>query len=180
MPVDMWTGTRNALTRVGRRAPWLALLWWAISGADVESWLVGIPVVLVSAAVAVVPGPPPDWRVSMRGLMRFLPFFIWRSCVGGVDVAVRALDPRLPISPSLERHALRLSPGGPARVFFVNIVSLLPGTLVAQLHDDHVTVHVLRGGSSAVDGLRDLEWRVAALFGQDLPVTASRVDDRDE
>ena len=53
---------------------------------------------------------------------------------GGVYVAWRAFDPRMPITPELIEYPLRLPPGLP-RVILVNMVSLLPGTLSAELGD---------------------------------------------
>jgi multicomponent Na+:H+ antiporter subunit E len=74
-----------------------ALLWWILAAGAMSSWLIGAPVVLcaVLASGALLPGV--SW--SLSGLVRFVPFFLWRSLYGGVDVARRALHPRLPISP---------------------------------------------------------------------------------
>jgi multicomponent Na+:H+ antiporter subunit E len=89
---------------------------------------------------------------------------------GSVDVAWRALHPRLPISPSLEEYALHLPSEGPARVFFANIVSLLPGTLSTELRNGSMMIHVLSTEPvDAVTELRRLERKVGALFGLELP-----------
>jgi multicomponent Na+:H+ antiporter subunit E len=151
------------------RAAALAVLWWALTGGEAASWLFGVPIVLIAAASSVALSPPAGWRVSPAGFAAFVPYFVWRSLCGGADVAVRAVQPGLPIAPSLEVFPLRLAPDGPARVFFANTVSLMPGTLSAELHEDAILVHVLSGGPQTLQRLRELEGRVAALFGERLP-----------
>ena len=54
---------------------------------------------------------------------------------------------------------------GTARVFFANIVSLLPGTLSADIRGDTLIVHVLDKNLPMFEQLRRLELAVARLFG---------------
>jgi len=142
-----------------------ALLWWILTEGATNSWLIGAPVVLLAvlASEALLPGV--SW--SLPGAVRFVPFFLWHSLYGGVDVASRALHPRLPISPALLDYRWRLPPGLP-RVFMANTVSLLPGTLSAELDEDHLRVHVLDQTGTFVSGLAGVEARVARLFGLSL------------
>ena len=76
----------------------------------------------------------------------------------------RALSPALPLSPRLLRYSVRL-PVGSARVFFVGVISLLPGTFSAELQEDELTVHLLAKEVASEETLRELERRVAAIFG---------------
>lgn len=72
------------------------------------------------------------------------------------------------IEPRLHPYALGLPPGN-ARTFFIGVVSLLPGTLSAEVVGDTLEVHVI-GGRRDVDAqLRGLEQRVAPLFALDPP-----------
>lgn len=148
------------------------LLWWVLTGGEIGSWMIGAPTVLLAtlASAALIPVAP--WSVS--GLLRFIPFFIWHSLKGGVDVAWRSLHPRLPIAPDLVEYSLHLPPGLP-RVFMANTLSLLPGTLSAELDDARLCVHVLDGRGSFPLVLEALEKRVADLFGLTLdPSTRGR------
>ena len=142
------------------------LLWWILTEGATNSWLVGVPVVLLAvlaSEVLLLPGV--SW--SLPGAVRFVPFFLWHSLHGGVDVARRALHPRLPISPELYDYRWRLPPGLP-RVFMANTVSLLPGTLSAELDEEHLRVHVLDQTGAFASGLVVIEARVARLFGLSL------------
>ena len=152
------------------RTALFALLWWILTEGATNSWLVGAPVVVLAvlASEALLPGV--SW--SLPGAVRFVPFFLWHSLHGGVDVARRALHPRLPISPELFDYRWRLPPGLP-RVFMANTVSLLPGTLSAELDEEYLRVHVLDQTGNFVSGLAVVEARVARLFGLSLVAAGS-------
>jgi multicomponent Na+:H+ antiporter subunit E len=55
-----------------------------------------------------------------------------------------------------------------ARLVFVDSISLLPGTLSADLQGDLVTVHALDIGDDIERSLQTLERRVADLFDEGL------------
>jgi len=133
-------------------------------------WWFALPAVglAVTASLALVPGP---WRLhwSPEGLARFVPFFLFQSLRGGLDVACRTFHPRLPLNPSLVRYPLRLEQS-PAQVFMANVVSLLPGTLSADLEGSVLTVHALDIGLPVTEQLQTLESRVARLFGSTVPI----------
>jgi multicomponent Na+:H+ antiporter subunit E len=139
-------------------------LWWLLTGGAAASWLVGAPAVAAAVAASLAMSPHATWRLSVPGLLAFVPYFAWRSLAGSVDVAIRAFRPSLPITPSIEPYSLSLPPTGPARVFFASIVNLLPGTASVDLRDDEVLLHVLHDPASTTAELHRLEARVAALF----------------
>ena len=150
------------LRSLGFRTLLFALLWWTLTEGAMNSWLVGVPVVVLAVLASAALLPPTSW--SLSGIARFVPFFLWHSLRGGVDVARRALDPRLPISPGLFDHRWRLPPGLP-RVLMANTVSLLPGTLSVELTDRFLRVHVLDRTGAFRSELTVVEARVAGLFG---------------
>jgi multicomponent Na+:H+ antiporter subunit E len=143
-----------------------ALLWWILTEGAMSSWLVGVPVVAFAVLASGALLPRISW--SLSGIIGFIPFFLWRSLYGGVDVARRALHPRMPISPGMIDHRWRLPPGLP-RVFMANTVSLLPGTLSAELDEAYLRVHVLDKTAVCASDLAVVETRVARLFGLNLP-----------
>ncbi len=151
---QLWSGCLRAVL--------FALIWWILTDGEMDSWLVGTPVILFVTLVSLLLLPPFSW--SLSGLVRFTPFFLWRSLYGGVDVARCALQPRLPISPGLFDYRWRLPPGLP-RVFMANIVSLLPGTLSMELGANCLQVHVLDERKDVLSELEKVEQRVAAIFG---------------
>ena len=165
---DAWQLLRLAVPRAG----FFALLWWVLTEGDSASWGNGLPVVITSTLVSLWLQPISTWRWRAAGLARFLPRVVWLSLRGGLDVALRALHPHCPVSPKFLVYALRL-PVGPARVFLANTVSLLPGTLSAELEDDRLTVHILDANLPSLESLQSLESLVAGLFGLAQPPRAS-------
>jgi multicomponent Na+:H+ antiporter subunit E len=162
-----------------RRGPWraaaFAVLWWVLAAGDVGSWVIGVPVSLGAAAVSLSLAPHKLWRWRLIGMARFIPFFLRESLRGSIDVAIRALHPRLPLAPEVVHYRLRL-PDDFARVFLANTVSLLPGSLSADLQHDRLSVHVLDRSLPVEATLRSLERRVAGLFGVDQADSTASVE----
>jgi multicomponent Na+:H+ antiporter subunit E len=150
----------------------LLLTWLALDGIGAVS--IGIVFAGLGAAFGswLVPGEPYPWR-PLR-LLRFLLYFLHASFRGGIDVAWRALHPRLPIAPHYLDYRCSLLQGLP-HAMFVSVISLLPGTLSVESHPDgRVHVHVL-GAKGAVEGLRKLEEHVRLLFSLDHPTSAGAI-----
>jgi multicomponent Na+:H+ antiporter subunit E len=150
--------------RVLARGAALALLWFGLNGTDWNSWVVGGPAVVAATWVSVRLLPTTPWRWSVGGAIRFAAFFLRESWRGGWLVARHAIATPLKISPGFVRHEFRLGPG-PARWFFCNTISLLPGTAVVAIESDALVAHVLDVSPQSAHELRELERRIAALFG---------------
>ena len=140
------------------------LLWEIIAGWSSRSWVMGSFAVLVSTAVALSLRPREARSLRWSGTLRFVPYFFLQSVRGGVDVARRAFSPGMQLEPLLVEHPLSLPPGA-ARLFLVNVVSLLPGTLGADVRNDCLVVHAL--DRSLAEELVNLERKVAGMFDAD-------------
>ena len=149
------------------RAALLTAVWWTLAEGE-PSWVFGAPVILLALALSLAIAPPRAGRLRPAGLAYFAMFFLRESLRSGFDVARRALHPEMPLAPALLDYHFRLPPG-PARLFMVNVVSLLPGTLSADLSESGLVVHVLDRSLPMHDQLQVLERYVAALFGMSLP-----------
>lgn len=145
--------------------PTAAVLWWALSAG--RGWGFGlVAVVLTTAGVLwLLPPRPLGWR--WRRLPGFAGFFLWQSLRGGVDVARRALRWELALEPVLLSYRCRLR-GGIALSLFANTISLLPGSLTADLNGRELLIHCLSSSATLEQELRELEEQVARLFGQTL------------
>jgi multicomponent Na+:H+ antiporter subunit E len=150
----------------------IVLLWWGLAGNGWESWIFGTVAVAGTMAMGRLLASPAPARLSFSGAVRFLPFFLWHSAAGGLDVARRAADPRMPLAPDLLEYDLRLPPGT-AQVFFVDTVSLLPGTLSADLAGNRLRIHVLDRHQPNGEKLQALEDAVARLFSMEPAATGN-------
>jgi len=72
--------------------------------------------------------PPAPGRVRFTTLARLAARFLGQSILAGVDVALRAFDPRLPLNPGYLAYPLRIR-ADTDRALFGAYTSLMPGTL---------------------------------------------------
>lgn len=142
----------------------LLVTWFVIAEGDLGSLVIGVPLALLAAGVSVTLRPQPFARISLAGLARFIAYFAAQSVLGGIDVALRAYRPSMPLDPACFTYPLRLADPF-QRVLFSTVVSLLPGTLSAAFQGDTLVVHALDRTQSVTDSLTDLERRIADLFG---------------
>ena len=156
------TGIKPGQNVFFRRLTVYLLLWWALAGGGPAAWPLGAAAIALALLAACLLPPPSPWRMTLGGAAGFVPYFCLQSLRGGIDVTRRAFSPGRPLDPGLLTYSLSLPPG-PARIFLLNVISLLPGTLSAQLWDRELIVHVL--DRKLDPKLERLEQHVAALFG---------------
>jgi multicomponent Na+:H+ antiporter subunit E len=149
----------------GRSGVALAALWWALNPTDPASWLIGVPAVMLGMATTALLAPAVRPPVRLRAVVGFAAVFAGQSILGALDVAYRALHPRMPVTPGWREVALDL-PEGPARVLFANTVTLLPGTLSADIRGDRLIVHTIADTPSLDADLTALQTRVGRVFGR--------------
>ena len=138
-------------------------MWFALTGADLSSWLIGVPAVVISTALSLILAPPSQNSLSLCGVLHFIPFFLYQSFRGGLDVLRRALSSQQLLDPGLVSYITLLPEGWP-RIFFVNTISLLPGTLSTELHGNQIIIHTLDRGLPIWANIQNLEYHVAALI----------------
>ena len=160
--------TTNGLSIVLRLATFL-LIWWVLTDGMSSSWWFGVPAILLALITSIALVPPIN--LVWYECVRFIPFFLKNSLVGGVDVAWRAFSARLPIAPELIDYPLRLPPGL-SQIFMANTVNLLPGTLSAALENNTLKVHVLDKQKDFLGELEAVEQQVARMFGQPLNISS--------
>jgi multicomponent Na+:H+ antiporter subunit E len=96
--------------------------------------------------------PPASGRVRVTALALLLPRFLWQSLRAGLDVALRALHPRLPLKSGFVDYPVQL-PRGSARNAFELISSLLPGSVPSDENETAIEYHCLDVSQPVVDDL---------------------------
>lgn len=163
--MDSGFNVDGSLIRWLRRLLMFGLVWLLLTDGKTDSWVIGIPVVMLAAWLSLE-----LWgarQLSFIGIARFVPWFLYQSLVGAADVAMRAFKPQMPLHPGLVRQRLRLPPGV-SRVMLADVVSMLAGTLSADLEDDELVIHALDQRKDMQAMVHDLEPRIAAIFALDL------------
>jgi multicomponent Na+:H+ antiporter subunit E len=135
----------SKLVAVWRLAAFLAL-WLILTGAHPADLPAGILATFAATWTSLRLLPPSGSRLAPAALASLVLRFLRQSILAGVEVAWRALDPRLPLRPGFVVYPARLPPG-PALSAFCTMTSLAPGTLPAGTDDGGaIVVHCLDVG----------------------------------
>jgi len=145
----------------------LALVWLLLTRGAVASWFIGIPAIALALFVKNRLPKLSAFRLSMTAFFPFLFYFMKQSLLGGVDIALRVFQRDMRLSPSFMTYHFRVK-NQIARLFFANTISLLPGTLSADIQGDAATIHLLDLKLNNREQLNILEEKVASLFGEEI------------
>ncbi len=113
--------------------------------------------VLVAVIISVLPLP----GVGVYGELRFLPrkvgagiayvlVFLWAVVRSNLDVALRVLNPRLPINPGIVRVKTRLK-SRIGRLLLANSITLTPGTISVAIEGEDLYIHWINVGAEDVE-----------------------------
>jgi len=130
-----------------------------------------LPVGLIAAAAATWTSlrllPEVKVKVRLLSLATFALHFLRQSVSSGVEVAWRAVDPRLPINPGFVAYPCRLPSAG-SRSAFCALSSLLPGTLPTGSDEEGaLVVHCLDVGQPVAANLAAEEALFSRAIGHD-------------
>jgi multicomponent Na+:H+ antiporter subunit E len=137
-------------------ALWLVLM----QSLKVSDLTIGACATVAATWVSLRLLPPAAGCLRFGSLLLLLPHFLWQSVRAGVDVARRALAPRLSLQPGLVSCPLGYPPGL-ARNTFATITSLLPGTVPCDEVDGVLFYHCLDTRQPVVEQLWEEERRLA-------------------
>lgn len=143
------------------RAVTFAAAWWVLAEGHLTDYGMPAAFAILSALVSRSLCPPGTWRWHPAALVIFVPWFLWNSFLGGLDVAIRALRPNMNLHPDIIEMDIRV-PEKPA-LLLAWIVSLLPGTACIHLREGFMCIHVLDKNNSPMEKTRHLERRLAGL-----------------
>lgn len=139
-------------------------LWLVLTGASPPGVLPGVMAAAAATLVSRRLAPPEEHRLRLLRLLPILPRFALRSVAGGIDVARRALDPRMPLNPGWIVYPAKLPPGTP-RVVLGGELSLIPGTLAAGEEGGRLLVHCLDVDQPVLQQVADEEQRLQEALG---------------
>jgi len=154
------------------RAVGFLALWLVLAGVDLSD----VPAAAVAVGGAtwvslrLLPSQP--WRFRPIAIAGLVVRFLRQSVVAGVDVAWRALDPRLPVRPGLVVYLARLAPG-PTQNTFATLAGLVPGsTPVGPVEGGGLLIHCLDVDQPVVAQLHTEEALLRLALG--LPADRAR------
>lgn len=151
------------------RIIFFALFWVVLNGkdADAVSWTIGIPFIVlatyITQQISLVTGSSYS-PLNIKAFIKFMPFFVKQSIIGGIETAQRALTPQRVIQPAFYSYDFKLLQTRSEKIFFVNLINLLPGTLTAQFSDEAVLIHVLDMNNFRKSDIFNCEEMVRKIF----------------
>ena len=117
--------------------------WLVLTGAEPGDLVAGLIAAVAAtwASLRLMPAQP--WGLRPVRLAGYVLHFLRQSITAGIDVAWRALQPRMSLQPGFVVYQAQLPPGT-TRETFCAIMSLMPGTLPCGPADGNgLTIHCL-------------------------------------
>jgi multicomponent Na+:H+ antiporter subunit E len=157
------------LTRLGFwiRLSLFSILWILLTGWQPSSWGIGAVFITMASLLSLYLAPKhrqtDQWLTHPMKLIPFFYYFFVQSLRGGWDTAKLALIPRPKLSPGFIRFHTDLA--NESQVFaFMQVLSLLPGTVSAEQNGRKLTIHVLNLHTFNRAEIDDCQVRVSQLF----------------
>jgi multicomponent Na+:H+ antiporter subunit E len=142
-PAELGVSGTGAVGSAISRGAGFFCLWLVLTDADTGDLAAGLAAAVAATWASLRLMSAQQWSLRPIKLAEFVLHFLRQSIVAGVDVAQRALDPRLRLRPGFVVYQAHLPPGT-ARDAFSAIMSLLPGTLpCGPAEGNGLTVHCL-------------------------------------
>jgi multicomponent Na+:H+ antiporter subunit E len=171
---DKWSSLKMARSFLVRRS-WLGAalfrallffgLWLILYGVESRDFLVGVLTAIAATWASLLLLPPARLRLKVVALLKLFLRFAIQSIISGIDVARRALDPRMPLHPGFVIYPVRF-PRGPTRNTFATLTSLLPGTVPAGDESGQIVYHCLDINQPIVSQLTAEEAALKQALGE--------------
>ncbi|MCC7226473.1 MAG: Na+/H+ antiporter subunit E [Burkholderiaceae bacterium] len=139
------------------------VLWMALmQSVKLPDLAIGAFAALCATGVSLRLLPPEAGRLRFGSVLLLVPHFLWQSVRAGIDVAGRALGPRVRLHTGFVSFPSGL-PAGLARNTFTTVTSLLPGTVPCGEEDGVIVYHCLDTLQPVVDQLTEEEQRLSRV-----------------
>jgi multicomponent Na+:H+ antiporter subunit E len=117
--------------------------WLVLTDAEPGDLAAGVAAAVAAAWASLRLLPRQHLEIRPLRVLGLALRFFRLSAIAGIDVAWRALDPRLPLRPGIVTYRPRLPPG-PKQNTFLTIMSLMPGTLPSgAMEGGGIAIHCL-------------------------------------
>jgi multicomponent Na+:H+ antiporter subunit E len=157
---------RNWLGAALFRTTFFFGFWLILYGVKSPDLLVGFSTAIVATWASLLLLSPGRWRFNPIALSKLFQRVAIQSIVAGIDVARRALDPRMPLRPGFVNYPVRFPPGA-TRNTFATLTSLLPGTVPAGYQNGQIVYHCLDIDQPVISQLAAEEAALAQALGND-------------
>ena len=120
----------------------LFVVWLGLTNSfHYQEILAGIVITAVIVWLT-IPAETTTRQWSVLGLLAYFPIFLKALVLANVDVAMRVLNPKLPINPGIVRVPTQLTTPY-QRLILANSITLTPGTITLEMEPEAVYIHWL-------------------------------------
>lgn len=156
----------------------LTSFWFLLVDGEFTSLIVGVVFIPMSILVSAklyekVGRTQKKHRMNFRKVPKFIIFFLYQSLKGGTSAAVRVFSFNMNLKPEFIHYPMKYLSPGLSMNLFLNVVSLLPGSVSVIKEPNGVLVHVLAVTDSTIDEIYECECIVGELFGLEMPTNTS-------
>lgn len=151
---------------LGRGAAYF-VLWMVVAGGESVDVAPGLAAAALAAwaSLWLMRPDPAGGRVRWLAALGLLAHFARVSVLAGLDVARRALAPRVRLDPDFVHYCVGLPPSD-ARALFLAMTSQMPGTVPSGSEQQHTVVyHCLDVSQPVAQQLAEEESRLLAALG---------------
>jgi multicomponent Na+:H+ antiporter subunit E len=144
--------TPFSIKALAPRFAFFLCIWLIIANWKIADFPVGVAASALALWISLIliPGGDVSLRLVPLAVLAFRSLSF--SIIAGVDVARRALLPRLDLNPGFVAVPLTLQPGTSRNAFLVH-QSLQPGTLPAGVEGDQLQVHCLDTSQPVIESV---------------------------
>ena len=157
---------RSWAATLGRGVTYL-VVWMVIAGGDADDILPGLGAAALAtwASLRLMPPDPSGGRVRWLAALGLFARFVRVSVLAGLDVARRALAPRMRLAPGYVHYQPQLPPSD-ARSLFQAMTSQMPGTIPSGTEPSGaIAYHCLDASQPVAAQLAEEESRLLEALG---------------
>jgi multicomponent Na+:H+ antiporter subunit E len=161
------------------RVTLFSVFWLLLTGWQPNSWGVGAVFIFMASSLSLTlttkQRQTEQWLINPTKYIAFLYYFFVQSIRGGWDIAKLALIPKSKLSPGVIIYHTDLETK--SQIFtFMQVLSLLPGTVSAKHWGGVVSIHVLNLNSFNKSELDDCQLQISELLGSPDQLLRNRGD----
>jgi multicomponent Na+:H+ antiporter subunit E len=141
-------------------------IWLIVAGWKLSDLLIGVATAALALWISIRLLPPQPVNLRLASFARLSFRLLSCSILAGVDVARRALLPRLDLRPGFVAAPITLQPGE-TRSAFLLYQSWQPGTLPTVVEGDHLQLHCLDVSLPVVEAIEADEALFKRVIGRE-------------
>ena len=133
----------------------LLIVWILLAGTDWQEIIIGAIISLLLTIIFFSKATIfSEFNLNPKAIFYFLIYiiiFIWELIKSNIDVAIRVIQPTIPINPGIVKVKTKLK-SRLGRIILANSITLTPGTLTVETNGEDYYIHWIDVTSGDIEG----------------------------